>query len=433
MSNIVEIVLKLKDLLSGGMQQAATVSQQASTTMATASAASTVAITNQSKAVANLTKEYKVLGALPKGTEIKLAQAPLTKYGRDFTTVRDSIQGTIQKVHDAVTGTMTKASEHVGGFTGKMWEMAKTTANTSGSMVKHFFTHREAIGHVGKALGGLIGTTSIMDGIQRTTGISTDVLSLAQEGLNMVMEMNPIGFVVGAIIALCVWVKTLCEHNKYWGQSLKDLWGSIKAFAGAVGVTFKQIGETIWYWVDHGWLKLKSFVEYAVEALSRVGRSFDMAMSGDWKGAAAVFSTEIKTQADVQIAAADAKHVADQARYAKEKAEYMQVGKELAASTMAGIKYGWAHRKDADVDPTKEAAKAAELAKKKKATRPVSDKSNEITGGGGKNLTINIQELGNNMVLHTTNLKESAEEIGKVIRAEIIRVASSGASAAFGN
>jgi hypothetical protein len=292
----------------------------------------------------------------------------------------------------------------------------------------------------------LIGSTAALDGIQSMITMSTEIWTGVQEVLNVVMEANPIGIVIVAIVGLVLWVKHLCNHNKYWAQSMKDLWGVIKSFAHSQFTIWKMIGETIWYWIQFAWLKIKGFAEYSTEVFSRIGQSMKKALDGDFAGAKAVFDTEIKTKAEVDLALVTANHNKAQDGYKNELVkDAVDMAKGLK-SAKDNIKTGWDKRKEAGTDPNPDIKKVKEVVPKVPKTPKVASgkalhkgmhsegaesTANGITSGGSKSVIINIQEVGNDMKVYVSGAKEAGVESADKIRQELIKIFGSAAHAVF--
>jgi hypothetical protein len=221
------------------------------------------------------------------------------------------------------------------------------------------------------------------------------------------------------------------------------LWSVIKIFAHIVMITFKGVGETIWYYIQYGWLKMKSFVQWSVEAMSQVGKSIKLALSGDWDGAKTEFNKQIKTTGQVEIDAITVQHNADDAANTKAMGAYTKDIVKSWNSMAANVKTGWEKRNEKGTDPTVAAKEAKEKTDKAKAAKEASanaklahgvnqghnagasDKANAITSGGSKSIIINIQEMGNNMVVTATGVKETATEVGKTVVEQVLRILSS--------
>jgi hypothetical protein len=451
MSNVVEFILGVKDFLSPALAVANKNIAQNTAAIAKSAGQSTMAVVNANKAVIDLSKavaglgnQYKILNKIPMGVAKGFPSAPLTAYGNNFKQMEGKILGVFTRIGNTATAGVNK----VKGFGTGLVNMGKMGWNGITKVTGALLDNNKAMNFVKNGIGDLIGSTAVLDGIQSMVSMSTEIWTGVQEVLNVVMEANPIGIVIVAIVGLVLWVKHLCNHNKYWAQSMKDLWGVIKSFAHSQFTIWKMIGETIWYWIQFAWLKIKGFAEYTTEVFSRIGKSMKLALDGDFSGAKEVFSAEIKTKADVELAKVTADHNKAQAGYKVDLVkDAVDIVKGLK-STKDNIKTGWDKRKEAGTDPNpevKEAKKTKDVVPKTpKAVHPkalhagkggsgggADNTANAITSGGSKSIIINIHEVGNGMQVYVSGAKEAGVEVSDKIRQELIKIFGSAAHATF--
>ena len=444
MSNVVEIILKLKDVLSSALATASVGAQSSFSNIQNAANITTNTINQSALAVRNLSAEMKMVRAIPTGSLLQMPTAPLTQYGQQFLNTRTKIETGFKGI---VRGIDTGVQK-VKGFGAGMVSMGSKAVGSLGNFTKSLFDSNSKLGHVRRGVLELLGSTGILEVVQNAVGISTEVWAGAQEFLNIVMSANPIGIVVVAIIGLIMWIKHLANHNKYWAQSLRNLWEVIKAWASNVVLQWKIVGTEIWYWIQYAWKKLEGFVQYSVEGFSRIGKSWEAIKNGDFEGAKAVFKTEIVTQASKDLTGINIAHDAQQkANLAEYVGNLNKMEKHGKAALFYG-KAGWDHRNDADVDPTKTVAvatppkvpKTPKIPSTPKESRnagatghgrAMSETANGITSGGSKSIIINIASVGDDMNVTLNESKASPADIAQMIREELVNIFGSAAQTAF--
>jgi hypothetical protein len=446
MANVVDITLGIKDLLSAGMVKAAEIAKHSNNVIATSTMASTKAIVDANKAVANLTKavaglgnQYKITNKIPFGVTKGFPSAPLTAYGNNFKAMEGKIHGVFASIGNSASAGVNK----VKGFGTGLLNMGRNGWNGIKNITNALLENNKAMNFVKDGIGDLIGSSAALDGIQSMVAVSTEIWTGVQEVLNVVMEANPIGIVIAAIVGLVLWVKHLCNHNKYWAASMKDLWGVIKSFAHSQLTIWKMIGETIWYWIQFAWLKIKGFAQYTTEVFSRIGQSIKKALDGDFAGAKEVFSTEIKTKAEVELATLTKEHGLKQSGYAADLSKDRKDIADGLKSAKDNIVTGWKKRNEKGTDPTKDVKQVKDaVPKSPKIMHPkvmhkglrnegAENTANAITSGGAKSIVINIHEVGNDMKVYVSGAKEAGVESADKIRQELIKIFGSAAHAVF--
>jgi hypothetical protein len=446
MANVVDITLGIKDLLSAGMVKAAEIAKHSNNVIATSTMASTKAIVDANKSVANLTKavaglgnQYKIVNKIPFGVAKGFPSAPLTAYGNNFKAMEGKIHGVFTHISNTASASVNK----VKGFGTGLVNMGKMGWNGIKNVTGALLENNKAMNFVKNGIGDLIGSTAALDGIQSMITMSTEIWTGVQEVLNVVMEANPIGIVIVAIVGLVLWVKHLCNHNKYWAQSMKDLWGVIKSFAHSQLTIWKMVGETIWYWIQFAWLKIKGFVEWSGTAFSNLGKSMKAALDGDFAGAKEIITAEIKTKSEVELATLTKEHGLKQSGYAADLSKDTKDVADGLKSVKDNIVTGWNKRKEPGTDPNPEIKKVKDVKPKlPKVANPkafhkgigsagAEHTANAITSGGSKSIIINIHEVGNDMKVYVSGAKEAGVESADKIRQELIKIFGSAAHAVF--
>ena len=75
--------------------------------------------------------------------------------------------------------------------------------------------------------------------------IAENALTLAQYALNLAMELNPIGIVVGALAALGAAMYYAYEKVSWFHAGMWALWETVKTVGGMIGQAMKGLGEMI--------------------------------------------------------------------------------------------------------------------------------------------------------------------------------------------
>lgn len=137
---------------------------------------------------------------------------------------------------------------------------------------------------------------------------ATGAWATIQGVLNTVMNANPIFRIISLILILGGIIYMICTRYEGWGKSMQGLWQIIKGFVSLNLIVWKQLGETIWYYIQFAWLKLKGFVEYTAGAFSNVFKALQLASQFKFAEAKQALFAEIKTTASGELAALEKKH-----------------------------------------------------------------------------------------------------------------------------
>jgi tape measure domain-containing protein len=285
-----------------------------------------------------------------------------------------------------------------------------------------------ALGGVTSILSGLINNVPMMYAIAGGIGAMTAAWGLYTawtqraaiwQGILAAIAFWPIA-VIGLLVGAVIWAVKSFDG---WGKSINGLWGVAKAFTSRVGIAFKDFFESIIYYGELFWLKIKDIFQSVVLIIANVNSAMQKAMSGDFAGAKKALTLEIKTNASSEIEklkkarglqqAGNRAQIAEQTKQISKS--WGQVG--LTKSKTKGSAMDWMNSK---FDPTNG---------KGGAPAGVTDTAKGIAGGGVRNVVINIAKQGvDNITINTTNLKEGASEIERIFIEMFNQVVNSGSS-----
>lgn len=239
--------------------------------------------------------------------------------------------------------------------------------------------------------------------------IALGIAKAAMVVFNLVTSMNPIGLIVIAIAAVVAGITVLVSKTEGWGESFRAVWEIVK-------IGFKEIGL---YWtivylgvstgIEYIMLKFQSMWQFLKGMFSNIGTAFQLALSGDFSGAKKAITASINTQASAELQALYKQRGEQGAAIARE----IQSGRAAMTVLSSGVGI---HRKPAEA--TVEDTSASPTSPQKTDTdidasgsALASNSMNAVTGSAKsvKNITVNVETLGINGGLHTTN-----QEIGKM-------------------
>ena len=132
----------------------------------------------------------------------------------------------------------------------------------------------------------------LLTGKIKLSQVATALWSKAQAALNAVLNANPIGLVITAIVALVAGF--VLAYNKsetfrnfvngLW-ESLKKLWGSIKEGAAALGAKLAPAWSNMKNAASTAWSGIKNAVGTGISVAKGLLAAGSAAMRGDWSGA----------------------------------------------------------------------------------------------------------------------------------------------------
>lgn len=173
------------------------------------------------------------------------------------------------------------------------------------------------IGLVGGLAAGLLKLGPVKDVILAVVGamiawkVITTIMAAAQAALDIVMDANPLGLIVLAIIAVVAAVTEVVKHFGFFEHIAKEVWGAIKsvitgavhAVSHVISSVFGAIVKTlagIWHAIEHGvsaaWDAIKHAVASAVDAVGHLIGSIAGKIAGAVSG---VFDAAVKFGAKI--------------------------------------------------------------------------------------------------------------------------------------
>lgn len=242
---------------------------------------------------------------------------------------------------------------------------------------------------------------------------------------NAITKANPIARVISLIAALITWIGFLVNKYEGWGASLQGLWDIIKGFVRLNVIAWREMGETIWYWVQYAWLKVKGFVEYCGQAIANIGEAFIKATTLDFSGASDAISREIVTTASLELKQLEKNRDVTKAINASETADAM---KQMAE--------GWSKvglHKRHDIQSPASSIGAAAInnnapVKNGPTSTPNKDVASGITGGGPRVINVTIGKMVEKIEIHALSTDEGLERIDRKVEEQFLRILNSGAS-----
>lgn len=336
---------------------------------------------------------------------------------------------------------VTLAFKHATGDGGKYHEMMKKQSETLGGK---WSTFMDGVHHKLRALGDLLRPAAIwiMDfgsalmsgegpalaiafaiaGITlalKWNSISLGAASGAMAIYNAICAANPIMLYITLIIALGIWIYSICRQYEGWGQSINALWEIIKTVGSLWFLPYKMFAETAWFHVQKLWYNMKDFARNIGGIFANVGKAWELAKSGDFTGAKSALAANIETGASKELAALEVSHKANQAGYALELVN----GKQSIAANYAKIGLHKIAKPAGATDATKANGtpdyKGGFAGLDKFGAK---GKADSIASGGQRSVVINIGKQIERLEFTVMDAKESADKIEAVVRESIRRV-----------
>lgn len=261
-------------------------------------------------------------------------------------------------------------------------------------------------------IAGVIGTLTLS--VYGATW-ATNAWSFAQGILNTVMKANPVILIIGLILILAGWIYTLVKRFEGWGTSMRATWEIIKSFIHLNMTIWKAFGETIWYYVQYGWLKFMSFIEWIQGAIGNVARAMGFLFTLEFGKAKDALFAEIITPSSKKIDELQKKHAANQAEYKSIVAADVQSMADSYKKIGLTKKPG-TNAIEQNVSVIGGKSSTATL------TNNLTEKANNINSGGQRSIVINIGKQIETFEVHTMTVKEGIDELGQLVREELRRV-----------
>lgn len=219
-----------------------------------------------------------------------------------------------------------------------------------------------------------------------TGGLTTaiEVMSTA------IMNIPVIGWILAGIAAVIAAVIYLKNHFTGFGKFFTNLWTILKANWDLFVTGLKMGFDSIWYYMQVAWLKIKSFGQYIYELFANIGEAIKLALEFKFDEAKAKLTAEITTSASKELSQLDKDHDAKQKGYLNDQLSAL---KTIAETPLKGL----IKRKEDEADPNA-ATNSAFGSKSSSAqgninTQKASEGVNAISGGGVKNIYFTVGKM----------------------------------------
>lgn len=226
--------------------------------------------------------------------------------------------------------------------------------------------------------------------------------AIGQGIVNMVMSLNPIGLVVAGIVALI--------------GGILYAWNTFSGFRGAV------VG--VWEWLKAFGSLIKDFVidriKGMISGISGLGQAIMYMFKGEWSKAWETGKTAVKDLVGVDAV----KHAAENAgklggAFSKGFDDGVKMKpislKSLMPSTTPATR----------MQPTANYAGLGQTPVQTGGLGGAKEKVEGITGGGGRNIIINLQKLFDDINISSTTVKEGISDMEQMVTEALLRVLNS--------
>lgn len=284
-----------------------------------------------------------------------------------------------------------------------MWVVVLEKVNT---VVQFVFKHIDDIVNVTRNLAIAAGVALVVWGAIKMVMfvINAEMKMLA---IGTALATGGLSLIIPAIAAAIAYLTVFTEG---WADSWDGIYNISKYILQEIGLRFEYLSLGASAVITNIKLNFQSLGQYLSELFSNIGTAFNKAISGDFSGAKKAISAKIVTDASVE----QTKYNTDMGNRASDITTQIGIGREMmsAYAKQIGIRYKKDEPEVVDITGTG----------KDKADKKVSDidasgsalasnSMNAVTGSAKqvKNITVNVETLGINGGLHTTN-----QEIGKM-------------------
>ena len=273
---------------------------------------------------------------------------------------------------------------------------------------------------LGAAIASLTAGIAIWQVVTKWATISQWLLNIA-----VMWPVLVIAVLIGAIVALVA-------RYKGWGDATKSLGTVLKAWFGNLGIYFKDFFQETGYKLELFVLKIKSGFQFVGGMVGNLVKAIKLATEFKFGEAKQALTAEIKTKATAEIEALEQKRNGQRTQNLADfkanldtikntsilgKLSLRKEGKGKSASDvglMAGLGLGGLSTTGAG-----------------SATAPgsASDTAKGITGGGVRNMTINVGKFFDDLHFHAASTDEGMQELESKFKEMFMRVVNSGNAA----
>jgi hypothetical protein len=291
-------------------------------------------------------------------------------------------------------------------------------------LTKSFAEFKGIIGLVASVLGGLAIGIWAVTAAKTAWGTITEWLTLTIESMSAsIMAIPVFGWILAGIAAVIAAVMYLRSHFEGFGRFFKNLWSILKATFTYTVSGFKQGFDSISYYVQLLWLKLKSFGQYVGQLFTNIGESLSLAAQFKFSEAKAKLTATITTEASKEIKQLDKDHAAKQDGYMKEQMTSLAV---IALTPLKGIIKAKKEDPNAATDQAFGDSKGRSSSGSTTNTAKVDQGINAISGGGVKNIYVTVNKMiENSYITVTQETKQAARDLERLIEEGMVRAIAS--------
>lgn len=223
--------------------------------------------------------------------------------------------------------------------------------------------------------------------------------------------------VIAVLIGLIV---ALVSKYQGWGKAMQALWTVIKAWCSNVGIAFKDFFQEVGFKAELFWLKIKQTFQYIGGAIGNLMNAMKLALQFKFGEAKEALFAEIKTKATTEIATLEKTRGKQRAQNLADFAKNLEtIGTNSKLIRLTEKKGGG---KSADMI----GAGAGSLAGSAGIPDSVKETNNGITGGGVKNLTINVAKFFDDLNINPATMNQGLDDMEEKVKEIFLRVVSSG-------
>lgn len=372
--------------------------------------------------------------------EIEKAMEGATSKGGQFYGNLERINNSPQGKWDAMIGKLSEFGGMLGEYlmplitmvvdtavTGFGWLADKlgTIAGWMKPLIKYFAEYKDIIGLVASVLGGMAVGIWAVTAAKTAWVVVTGTLTTSIQAMSAsIMAIPVIGWILAAIAAIIAAVVYLRSHFEGFGKFFNNLWTIAKANFSYFVSNIKQGFDSISYYVQLVWLKLKSFGQYVGQLFTNIGESLALATQFKFSEAKAKLTATITTEASKEIQQLDKSHAAKQEGYKKEQFEAL---KTIMITPLKGIIKA---KKEEDLNAAANAAVGDggnnPTANGSANTAKVEQGVNAISGGGVKNIYVTVNKMiENSYITMTQETKQAAQDLERLIEEGMVRAIAS--------
>lgn len=269
------------------------------------------------------------------------------------------------------------------------------------------------------AIGTLTAGIAIWQIVTKWAAISQWFLNLA-----VMWPLIPILLLAAAIAALVM-------KYKGWGDATKALGTVLKSWFGNLGIYFKDFFQETGYKLDLFVLKIKNSFQFIGGMVGNLVKAIKLASEFKFGEAKQALTAEIKTKATAEIEALERKRNGQRTQNLADFKNNLDTIKSTSILGKLSLRKGKDGKSAADVGLMDGLGLGGAALGAGAGTPPASASgtNNGITGGGARNLTINVGKFFDDLHFHAASTGEGMQEIEGKFKEMFMRVVNSGNAA----